>query len=862
MTSPLSLETLWQMAGFVPNPAQEQAIRHVAGPLYLPAGPGSGKTRVLLWRTLNLMVFHQVPPERIFLSTFTEKAALQLREGLRHFLSLVTNHTGQPFDLSKMYVGTVHALCQRLLLDRAFYPARQRGQVPQVMDELGQFFFFFNKRRWAELTADLDFGPQPYETINHWFDDRSASRYQAVMHCMALFNRFSEECLEVEAALAHTTDPTLQQLLRMYARYRATLAATTPPRTDFALLQQHALNQIASLPEAAAFFQHVIVDEYQDTNTVQERLFFTLAGGHRNLCVVGDDDQAMYRFRGATVENFVQFPARCAARWGVSPQVIPLATNYRSRQRLVTFYSEFMEQCDWRNPAGGLFRVADKHIRAHSADDGPAVMATDPAATPDDVAAEVAQRVRQLVDTGKVADPNQVAFLFPSLKSPYVERLKTALEAVGLLVYAPRAGRFLEVAEATAMFGLFLHIFGQPARGEFGGHDYTEFHIWLDDAYRQADPLIRHDKYLGDFVRAKRDEIKQVLDDYQRLCQVAAHQKWPLTAQYDQATMREKLYKAQGLSERAKRDLASRYLEQMVAKRAQHGQPTDLAYVLTYATSLDWNVLDLFHRLCGFDHFRAMFDLAERGANPDEGPLYNLGLVSQYLARFMDNYGSMMTAPRLKDKGFERLFFSIFLFALFRRGESEFEDANDPFPAGRVPFLTIHQAKGLEFPVVVLGNPYKTVGKPQVVEARVRPLLPDQQGEPLERQAELDAMRLFYVALSRAQNLLIVVRAKGQNTQAPFKALWGDLPRLSAHLLNDLPPATPHAADLPRNYSFTGDYLAYLKCARQYMVFRRYGLVPSRSQTMMFGTLVHRTLDDLHQFLISQRATPVPPVTP
>ena len=89
----MSLPTLWADVGFTPNPAQEQAIGHIAGPLYLPAGPGSGKTHVLLWRTVNLIVFHGVKPDEIFLSTFTEKAALQLKEGLRGLLAIASRHT-------------------------------------------------------------------------------------------------------------------------------------------------------------------------------------------------------------------------------------------------------------------------------------------------------------------------------------------------------------------------------------------------------------------------------------------------------------------------------------------------------------------------------------------------------------------------------------------------------------------------------------------------------------------------------------------------------------------------------------------------------------------------------------------------
>jgi DNA helicase-2/ATP-dependent DNA helicase PcrA len=114
----LNIQELWKLTQpkpFTPNPNQEKAILHVNKPLFLTAGPGSGKTRVLLWRTLNLLVFHDVKPEEIFLSTFTEKAAFQLKEGLRSLLGLVTNRTGNPYDISQIYVGTVHSLCQRLI---------------------------------------------------------------------------------------------------------------------------------------------------------------------------------------------------------------------------------------------------------------------------------------------------------------------------------------------------------------------------------------------------------------------------------------------------------------------------------------------------------------------------------------------------------------------------------------------------------------------------------------------------------------------------------------------------------------------------------------------------------------------------
>lgn len=185
----VSLEGLWQATNFRPNPSQEAAIRHIDGPLFLTAGPGSGKTRVLLWRTLNLIVFQEVKPEEIFLSTFTEKAAYQLKEGLKTLLALVTNHTGQSFDISKMFVGTVHSLCQKILSDRRFSTDGKRPKSPDLFDELDQYFYLYRQAKWHEILMAGGF--ENFEIankeINEFIDgSQSSSRHHAVTNCIAL----------------------------------------------------------------------------------------------------------------------------------------------------------------------------------------------------------------------------------------------------------------------------------------------------------------------------------------------------------------------------------------------------------------------------------------------------------------------------------------------------------------------------------------------------------------------------------------------------------------------------------------------------------------------------------------------------
>lgn len=871
----LKIETLWELAKFKPNDAQKKAILHTDGPLFITAGPGSGKTRVLLWRTLNLMVFHGVKPEEIFLATFTEKAALQLKQGLQALLGYVTNINGQPYDLTQMYIGTVHSLCQKILSDRRhFIVDRHRNRPPQLLDELGQYFHISKNRTWQSLLERAELTEEAHLTINMIFGEQSQSKHKAIVHCGSVFDRFSEECIDPHEVLSklekgnkklakqyETLGFTVEQvtlLLKMYAAYLDSLEANPNAHlTDFSLLQQEAFRILELFPDSGNVFKHVIIDEYQDTNTIQEKIFFQLARGSKNICVVGDDDQALYRFRGATVENFVEFPNRCLQYLETDPERISLDWNYRSRKTIVDFYKEFIQKIDWEKENGdGFYRVAEKDIRAERKDVQPAVV-TNIAAEPPIACAEIAGLVKSLIDEGKVENANQIAFLFPSLKSngnmtASVKNMKSALEEVGLQVYAPRAGRFLEVDESFDVFGLLLKILGRPSGFEFRGHDYEHFMDWTANAENAADAIIANDPRLKKFIQDRKAELERAKTDYQILLKTTQKNRWNLDAPYDPDRMGRTLHAAAELSDEVKKQISSKYFDNYAKDQIRKGKPFSLLYALKRFTSIDWNLLDLFYKLCAFEHLKKMFDVAEKSG--DEGPVANLGLITQYLARFVDERVPLITADLLVEKTLQVVFFA-YLFALYRLGETELENAEDPFPKGRIPFLTIHQSKGLEFPVVVLGNTYKMDRGASALEKIARPLLSRAPGEPLERMSKFDIMRMFYVALSRAKNLLIVAQYKGrgQRVGQEFKPLLEEVPRIPDLDVGKIPAAQLKDETLPKAYSFTSDFLMYKKCPRQYMIFRKFDFVPSRSQTMFFGNLVHRTLEDLHHELIRRR---------
>ena len=216
---------------------------------------------------------------------------------------------------------------------------------------------------------------------------------------------------------------------------------------------------------------------------------------------------------------------------------------------------------------------------------------------------------------------------------------------------------------------------------------------------------------------------------------------------YDPDVMRGSLLAAPGLSAQTKKSLGSPYFDRLVRRRSAEGKkPFRLSYVIDRSTSLDWSIIDLFYQLCGFKHFRKMFDLAESGQ--DEGPVCNLSLISSYLDRFMDQYGAIVSGQFLSGNRFVNVLLGGYLYALYRRGESEYEDAEDPFPSGKNPIHHDTSGQGI---VVSRGCPGVTQGKTATARKQLSSLcnsLLKRNGEPLDRMAAFDIMRMFYVAIS------------------------------------------------------------------------------------------------------------------
>ncbi|WP_299515689.1 UvrD-helicase domain-containing protein [uncultured Rummeliibacillus sp.] len=841
-----NMDDVYQHFNFNPSTQQREAIESSDGPIYIVAGPGAGKTRVLLFRIIFLILFMGCRPEKIFVATFSNKAAKELDYGIKSLFTEISMYTGDNYDITGMYIGTVHSSCRKLLTDRSFSRNRRRHKLPKFLDELGQYLFIkdrFIKKCLKKLNmTESNFR----EWLAVSLEKQLYNKHDVTIALIEMFNRFTEECID-SSSFVEVEENDVKQFGILYDLYVKELKVNNS--VDYAFLQQAALKNVNSSDSPR--FDYVIIDEYQDTNLIQEKLFFSLSKNTGNICVVGDDDQALYRFRGGSVDCFVEFPTRINQYLKLIPKRIDLIDNYRSKKQIVEFCRAYFELTNWSKEDGqGEYRIENKEIKAYNQDSSPAVFKTQ-LGNYETVATEIANTVKEIVDSGKVNNPNEIAFLFPSLKGKFVQVMKAALEAVGLQVYAPRAGRFLECWEAKAIFGLFALILGIPLQNGYKGR-FEKFHNWIGECLTEANKLVARDPSLKHYVEDMSIDLKIRSKDYQILMQLMKERGINVNEPYIPSRMSELLSSLKDISESTKKALikSSKFLE-----NKNPPQEKNINYVISSVTATDWNLLDLFYRLVGFKAFNKSFQTAQDGT--DNESIINLARITLYLSSFMDNTKSIVTGADFFNNRLSNTLYNSFLYGLFLLEESEVEVKDGLFPLGRIPFLTIHQSKGLEFPVVILGGTGKKKRSPSRIESIVRNIS-NKNGEPLEKIFKYDLTRMFYVALSRAENLLIIPNFSGRGIVVDdnFKELVrqnNELTFLHEFKIASLPLAKVSNKNIPRIYSYTSDFLLYQQCPRYFMLYREYGFVPSRSQTILFGSIVHRTIEDLHNFLISKR---------
>jgi DNA helicase-2/ATP-dependent DNA helicase PcrA len=338
-----SLNSLWKTSGREPDQDQKRAIGSVDGPLLIIAGPGSGKTFTLVDRVINLITTKDQKPENIMAVTFTEKAAQELITRISNRLLEIN----VKFNLNEMYVGTFHSICLRFLEEHREFTRLKRNFT--MMDQFDQQYFIYQNIR------DFD----EMDGIEEIIGENVQSPWMKSEALLKWINTASEEALEIKK-LKKAKDKPVKILGEVYELYLQKLDEENA--LDFSTIQLEALKLLQTHPKVRDALRkqiaYIMVDEYQDTNTIQEKILFELIGDSKNLCVVGDDDQGLYRFRGATIRNILQFKDNFSKD---ECKQIKLVTNYRSHPDIINFYNEWIEGQDW-DANGQHFRFNKKVV--------------------------------------------------------------------------------------------------------------------------------------------------------------------------------------------------------------------------------------------------------------------------------------------------------------------------------------------------------------------------------------------------------------------------------------------------------------------------------------------------------------------
>lgn len=733
------------------TPQQTESVLFRGQPLLIIAGPGSGKTEVISWRVAHLVKSRTARPEHLLVTTFTNKAALELKDRIQRKLPEV--------NVELMQVSTLHSFCADLLRQYA-----TRSHLPgnfRILDERGQFLFVYANRKQIGL-GDIVKG-RPIDFFNSIVGLFNLATEEMVDP--AKFRQWCEQnqakCPEDEAdlwrehtivsdAYQHYTDQLVEQRL-----------------VDFAFLQRFAVELVETHPDIAwelrQRFQEVLVDEYQDTNAAQVHLLAAIVGQEGNgLAVVGDDDQSIYRFRGATVKNILHFQEHFP-----NAHRILLGHNFRSYEPIVTHSQRVIV----RNPAR-----FDKDLLTVRGTGSDILLVYQ--RTADEEAEAVVELLQHLRAQGKIRRWSDIAILLRSVKS-YSASYVTALQAADIPHIVIGGGGFFERDDISQLYDVLVRFLG--AAKEWG------------------------DKFICHPIVGLSDETIKALKKHKANLLESATDKDLRTLGVKNAEDRRRL-------------LALLELKQEVQSKKHV------------------NFLTVLYRLLEITGY---FARCEQAGQIEA--LQNLGVLSQLIAAFDEHGGTNNYYP-----------FQDYL-QLMRDGNVE--PVIEPGPDA-VQIMTIHQAKGLEWPVVVVGSvmngrlpaTYRkpTYNIPYDLRASGSPEVDDPH--------LVDERKLFYVAATRARDLLIlstadVVNKRGGGPSVFLREMFGD----------DLKAAADHSqanildvesrADKPlgprERHSFSR-LAYYLQCPVRYKYAVFYGLETSRPDPVDFGANVHRALEAIH----------------
>lgn len=356
------------------NSKQQEAVDNVNGPILILAGAGSGKTKVLTLKVAKLIDDKYAEKERILAVTFTNKAAEEMKSRIYRLLNPVNAHT---FDVRGRnvylpFIGTFHSICLRLLKANAL----KLGFNPN--------FVIF------DTNDQIDTVKEALKRLD--ISDKKYSPKSILAHISGAKNELMDPSKYSEVARGYIGE----MVAKVYPLYQKILKENSA--FDFDDLLVEAVNMLEGYPDILNtyqdLFKYILIDEYQDTNHAQYKLANLLAKKYRNICVVGDDAQSIYSFRGANIQNILNFE-----RDYPDAKVIKLEQNYRSTKKILEASNEIIS----------LNRNQKPKIMWTENDDGKEIVIYD-AEDEKDEAFFIGSKMSELIKQG--VDPNDIVCLY------------------------------------------------------------------------------------------------------------------------------------------------------------------------------------------------------------------------------------------------------------------------------------------------------------------------------------------------------------------------------------------------------------------------------------------------------------------
>ncbi|RUM46003.1 MAG: hypothetical protein DSY35_00095 [Desulfurobacterium sp.] len=691
LSSEKFFELVEEIGGKSLNDEQREAITYTGGPLKVVAGPGSGKTEVIVLRALYLIAVKGVNPRSIFLVTFTKKAS---EEFFSRFVSYagalkekVKELSFEPYDV---YAGTLHSLALRVMEEFQFSRFERYRLLEDFERDILLFKEFQDLKEEGKYSQFFDFFQLEREGITQ------EELYLQKLDILSRLFEFIPQNL-VDWRKLRGRKGILGEALELYVRYRKLLK--NERRLDYVHAEELFLKFLKSEEgekflkgDGSEFFPGiawVMVDEYQDTNPLDEEIYFTLAKKSKNLTVVGDDNQALYRFRGAVVDCFIDFEKKCKERFKADAKVVSLSKNYRSDRQIVAFINYFMikhlksEKDEKVKKAWGKLSVKNKErikfasgIKSHEFL-GDSVVELK-AKSDEELSKKCCRFVKELKRRGVIKSYSDVVLLLPSTRefSKEGEKLAGYIKEVftreGIPVYNPRSKALVRQKEVAVAIGALCEVFPSEKFGEIVGETVN---FWKETFNSEASP-----------------ELKKYVEN-----------------------LRERL------------------------KSLKEGS---------------FNLVEVFYSLLQFEPLKSFKEELLTSLN--------LAKLSRFLSLFSQRVGEIPVEDGKVKSEWLAEFYGTFLYLLSRR-DKDLEEV-EVVPEDMFPVMTFHQSKGLEFPIVIVGDLTEHRGDFKL--GRLERLF----GRSLSWERNtIDAVRKFYVAYSRAKYCLLILRKPEEETEEEAK---------------------------------------------------------------------------------------------